>query len=44
MFISHRVSKVQNDEGTVGHARFLEVRVALAGQVLIVQLLYPALI
>lgn len=43
-FITHRVSKVQHDEGAVGHARFAEVRVGLAGQVLVVQLPHPALI
>lgn len=43
-FITHYVCKVQDDEGAVGHARFLEVRVRLAGQVLVIQLAHPALI
>lgn len=42
--ITHRVSKVQDNESAVGHAGFAEVRVRLAGQVLIVQLPHPALI
>lgn len=42
--ITHQVSKVQDNESAVGHAGFAEVRVRLAGQVLIVQLPHPALI
>lgn len=42
--LTHCVSKVQDDEGAVGHARFAEVRVGFAGQVLVVQLLHPAFI
>lgn len=41
---AHRVGEVQNDKGAVGHARFLEVRVSLARQVLVVQLPHVALI
>ncbi|TNN75014.1 hypothetical protein EYF80_014760 [Liparis tanakae] len=37
-FAAHRVGEVQNDKGAVGHARFLEVRVSPARQVLVVQL------
>lgn len=44
MFESHCVGKVQDDEGAVGHARFTEVRVRFAVQVLVVQLLHPAFI
>ena len=42
--VTHQVSEVQNDEGAVWHARFLEVRVWPAAQVLVVQLLHPALV
>lgn len=42
--MTHCVSKVQNNEGAVGHARFAEVRVGLAGQVLVVQFPHPALV
>lgn len=41
---THRVGKVQDNKGTVGHARLAEEGVGLAGQVLVVQLLHPALI
>lgn len=41
---THRVSKVQDNKGAVGHARLAEEGVWLAAQVLVVQLLHPALI